>query len=316
MSQPNTAPRRSLLARGFTLMELLVVVAIIAVLISFLLPALSQARRNSNTVKCLSSLRDLGNAFNMYAVEFQQAYPVVRHETGAVTLPPPSLLPDDPAKGQGERHWADLIAKYAGGQKVDIKIFSDIVKLKEGKSAIWGCPEWMSGAGADPANIYNVGYGMNYIANPSDFRFGGGAVRQNAMAWISQRTSGTVSGVFGNYHKTNIWGKKAADHLLLADSNTYYLQIPVDKMAAQTMSPTIQFFGYTGTTVVAAAGPVWAPPPETFFIDGTRHLRTGTKRDKAISLRGINALFADGHAAAVSVQEAYNAMLFPGTGKN
>ncbi len=53
--------------RGFTLIEVLVVAAIIALLISILLPALSRARQQSRATVCLSNLRQLGMAVNMYA---------------------------------------------------------------------------------------------------------------------------------------------------------------------------------------------------------------------------------------------------------
>ena len=64
MSHPNSHRRH-----GFTLVELLVVIGIIAVLISILLPALSKARQVAYRTECLSNLRQAGMYFAMYANE-------------------------------------------------------------------------------------------------------------------------------------------------------------------------------------------------------------------------------------------------------
>jgi prepilin-type N-terminal cleavage/methylation domain-containing protein len=61
---------------GFTLVELLVVIGIIAVLIGILLPSLNKAREAAKRTTCLSNIRELGNAFRLYAAAFKDAIPI------------------------------------------------------------------------------------------------------------------------------------------------------------------------------------------------------------------------------------------------
>ena len=60
---------------GFTLIEILVVIVIIAILAAMLLPAISGARQRAHRTVCLNNLRQLMTAFEMYAEDYFEKYP-------------------------------------------------------------------------------------------------------------------------------------------------------------------------------------------------------------------------------------------------
>jgi prepilin-type N-terminal cleavage/methylation domain-containing protein/prepilin-type processing-associated H-X9-DG protein len=71
---PN-GPRRFVRPAGFTLVEMLVVLAVISILAALLLPALARAKARANQTRCLNNVRQLGLALTMYAGDYSGEFP-------------------------------------------------------------------------------------------------------------------------------------------------------------------------------------------------------------------------------------------------
>jgi len=61
--------------RGFTIVELIIVIGIVALTASFLFPVFTQARGKARQVACLSNTKQIGTALLMYAQDYDEVYP-------------------------------------------------------------------------------------------------------------------------------------------------------------------------------------------------------------------------------------------------
>jgi prepilin-type N-terminal cleavage/methylation domain-containing protein len=111
---------RSHQARGFTLVELLVVIGIIAVLLSILLPTMSRARDTARFTQCRSNLNQIGIAVRMYANDYKDRWPGATTWGGHIT---PADIADQKefaqARGNGQfRVGPGRIAKDENGDVI------------------------------------------------------------------------------------------------------------------------------------------------------------------------------------------------------
>ena len=124
---------------GFTLVELLVVIGIIALLIAILLPALNRAREAANTLKCAANLRSIGQGFARYVAENRQTFPSCVDYNGAHK--PLNV-------SRGYVHWSAFIH----GDTPDTA--GDAIYRSTDAWAMFQCPSLERG-GLPPTNTYD-----------------------------------------------------------------------------------------------------------------------------------------------------------------
>jgi prepilin-type N-terminal cleavage/methylation domain-containing protein/prepilin-type processing-associated H-X9-DG protein len=124
---------RSVSKHGFTLVELLVVIGIIAILISLLLPALGKARGAARSVQCMSNMRQAGLVLMTFANDNGGRYPGGgRQASGSLTWQ--DMVNEVYFKGQ--RALPRLITELNGARAFEVKLVCPETKYVSG-STFW-----------------------------------------------------------------------------------------------------------------------------------------------------------------------------------
>jgi len=103
-------------SRGFTLMELMVVVGIIALLVALLVTAVSKARSAAKRVQCITNLNTIGSAIHQYLVDNSDTFPLAAsnkgHKDGDF------LYWQSTASGTGSQFYIDMIGSAGVGKYI------------------------------------------------------------------------------------------------------------------------------------------------------------------------------------------------------
>ncbi len=331
--------RSKLLApRGFTLVELLVVIGIIALLISILLPALNSARRQANTVKCASAMREIANAMAMYVNDNKGWAPPLR------AYGPPNYTisytnwnpPQDQALAN--QYWFCFLAKYVTrkmeGQVNDTKNANNTGSDRQNQmqnNILWGCPEWqpyVDTAFTGGLQPNDPGFGFNgfpeytstfpkpnmMIGDGSPFPVAAGDGER--VSGVNPQTNGDWGNpLHGTWYRFNKY-TNASQRCLVADSNWYFIECTaVPSINGPTQGQKvyndqvvwIQTTGVDGETPVDVYRHGRLPPLAAGGNSGS-YANTGGKI-------GYNILYCDGHVATINDRaEIYRSvrMRYPG----
>lgn len=318
-------PRRDRLARtrGFTLVELLVVIGIIAILIGILLPSLSKARSAANKVKCAASLAQIGQGFMLYYNDYNQAIPpALFHFQGG-----PYTIGDDTIATNTSIYWFNFISPEVNAANMGLSTsIGGAAAQARKRNVLWGCPAFtgyvrFSLATGDDINRTQPGYGMSGFLlyqddSPNSYDpIGGTGPAETGFDQniLTMDATGKLTGSSNTWYKVSQI-RNSADRGLVADCR-FWLWESASPGAGPTFPQNITAQNASGASYT------WTGSSQTtvdIFRHGKEPGASGTGSSSVFANSGgsisYNVLYFDGHVAPTSVgDEAYRAqrMRFP-----
>jgi prepilin-type N-terminal cleavage/methylation domain-containing protein/prepilin-type processing-associated H-X9-DG protein len=164
--------RRTSRNMGFTLVELLVVIGIIALLISILLPALQRAREHANQIKCASNMRQIGQALAMYVGE----------NKGFLPIPP--LIPET---GPSYYWYAYPMISIGIIDYTNGSLWPYLAGSASARQAVFNCP-------SDAEDRRRVMYGGVITVEPRNFSYSFNELMR-ALPWHLDKNKNPILGV-------------------------------------------------------------------------------------------------------------------------
>ncbi|HMO27290.1 MAG TPA: prepilin-type N-terminal cleavage/methylation domain-containing protein, partial [Tepidisphaeraceae bacterium] len=298
--------------RGFTLVELLVVIGIIALLLSILLPTLGRAREAANTVKCLANLRSIGQAMMIYTTENKGAIPgsantssrhfynatwtLVLNNSNAIPAGSPIEVFD----------FITPIARSMGITFSQIDNPSALARfLEQSESEYFKCPSargilassFPAGVGPD-TEIVSYNTAMGFLLTP-----GSPAPGKTSYSRVSTGTGwwAQPASYFPNINRIG----NPTEKIFAADGAKYTYQggAPQYNINTATTGQQGKYTDFGAWTTMTGSYDQWSAGFDG-RVSSFRHGKR-TPRSPAGSML-MNAVFFDGHAATLDDGEATN----------
>jgi prepilin-type processing-associated H-X9-DG protein len=205
--------------RPYTLIELLIVIAIIMILVGLLLPALKSARNTAKSVSCLNNLKQVGVGASFYLQDSNHWFPFARYNN------------DEPIESGP---WYDLFSAA---------IFPNYTTLRTYKPKIFECPanekhkwqyQWVSygynykgssgldglGWKIETGTVY-VKTTLHQIRSPSQMIIAADSNNLNNMAYVIN------SALTGSVNYQPLGRHRGGDNVLWADGHVAWVALPL-----------------------------------------------------------------------------------------